>query len=94
VVELFHFNKKATISQDTIIGEAEKLVNEPKMLIEFEDMTEINNFDQVRRLKAQEKSNLLHLINKILFFIGISHGHPTRRLFYRFSISSVNVVFY
>jgi hypothetical protein len=27
------------------------------MLIEFEDMTEINNFDQVRRLKAQEKSN-------------------------------------
>jgi hypothetical protein len=27
------------------------------MLIEFENMTEINNFDQVRRLKAQEKSN-------------------------------------
>jgi hypothetical protein len=27
------------------------------MLIEFEDMTEINNFDQVKRLKAQEKIN-------------------------------------
>jgi hypothetical protein len=27
------------------------------MLIEFEDMTEINNFDQVRRLKEQEKNN-------------------------------------
>jgi hypothetical protein len=27
------------------------------MIIEFEDMTEINNFDQVRRLKEQEKSN-------------------------------------
>ena len=27
------------------------------MLIEFEDMTEINNFNQVRRLKEQEKSN-------------------------------------
>jgi hypothetical protein len=32
------FNKKVTISQDTIIGEAEQLVNEPKMLIEFEDI--------------------------------------------------------
>jgi len=51
------FNKKVTISQDTIIGEAEKLINEPKILIEFEDTTEINNFDQVRRLKVQEKSN-------------------------------------
>lgn len=53
-------NKKATISQDTIIGEAEKLINEHKILIEFEDTTEINNFDQVRRLKVQQRATLFN----------------------------------
>ncbi|VDI66243.1 Hypothetical predicted protein [Mytilus galloprovincialis] len=45
------FDTEFTLYQDTVIGEAESLINEPEILVSCEDKAEISNFSVVRRIK-------------------------------------------
>lgn len=48
------FDQQFELHQDTVIGEAEKLITETKVLVECEDKEEITNFSSVRRIKLAD----------------------------------------
>ncbi|CAC5386245.1 unnamed protein product [Mytilus coruscus] len=52
------YDYKKTLYQDTVIGSAEVVEHEPKMLLECEDTLEVNNQNAIRRLKFHD-SNLM-----------------------------------
>ncbi|CAC5425004.1 unnamed protein product [Mytilus coruscus] len=52
------YDYKKTLNQDTVIGSAEVVEHEPKMLLECEDTLEVNNQNAMRRLKFHD-SNLM-----------------------------------
>ncbi|CAC5397556.1 unnamed protein product [Mytilus coruscus] len=52
------YDYKNTLYQDTVIGSAEVVEHEPKILLECEDTLEVNNQNAMRRLKFHD-SNLV-----------------------------------
>ncbi|CAC5413534.1 unnamed protein product [Mytilus coruscus] len=52
------YDYKKTLYQDTVIGSAEVVEHEPKILLECEDTLEVNNQNAMRRLKFHD-SNLM-----------------------------------
>jgi len=51
------FDQEYVLQQDTVLGKAEQLENEPYLLLEFEDYEEISNHAPVRRIKFQERGD-------------------------------------
>lgn len=48
------FDQQFELHQDTVLGEAEQLTTETKVLVECEDIEEITNFSSVRRIKLAD----------------------------------------
>ncbi|CAC5374784.1 unnamed protein product [Mytilus coruscus] len=48
------FDQQFELHQDTVLGEAEQLTTETKVLVECEDIEEITNFPSVRRIKLAD----------------------------------------
>jgi hypothetical protein len=52
------FDQEHVLQQDTILGKAKQLENEPYVLLTFEDYEEISNHAPVRRIKFHERGGL------------------------------------
>ena len=66
------FDQEYVLRQDTILGKAEQLENEPYLLFKFEDYEEISNHAPVRRIKFQERGGPLNWETNVVVIRNIS----------------------
>lgn len=66
------FDQEHVLQQDTILGKAKQLENEPYVLLTFEDYEEISNHAPVRRIKFHERGGLRNWETNVVVIRNIS----------------------